>query len=95
MVSLYGKMAKIKKGELKAKNIRRELLNEMLRLSTNGFGLVAALAWNELIKETVKTYIQPFAGKSSGIISLFIYAVIVTILAVGVTYNLTKFVKKD
>lgn len=67
----------------------------MLRLSTNAFGLVAALAWNEFIKETVKTYIQPFAGKSSGMISLFIYAVIVTILAVGVTYNLTRFVKKN
>jgi len=81
-------MVKIKKSEIKAKNIRHEMLNEMLRLSTNAFGLVAALAWNELIKELVKTYIQPFAGKSSGIISLLIYALIVTGLAVGVTYNL-------
>lgn len=39
-------MAKIKRGA-KAKTVRRELLNEMLRLSTNGFGLVAALAWKE------------------------------------------------
>ncbi len=88
-------MAKIKKGDIKAKNIRQEMLNEMLRLSTNAFGLVAALSWNELIKELVRAYIEPIAGKSSGIISLFIYAVIITALAVGVTYNLTRFVKKD
>jgi len=88
-------MAKVKKLKKGAATLRQELLNEMLRLSTNAFGLVAALAWNEFIKETVKTYIQPVAGKSSGMISLLVYAVIVTILAVGVTYNLTRFVKKS
>lgn len=71
-----------------------EVLKQMLTLSTSGFGLVAALAWNELIKEVVTHYIKPLAGASSGLISLLIYAIIITFLAVFVTYNLTRLVKK-
>jgi len=66
----------------------------MLTLATSGFGLVAALAWNELIKELVEGYIQPLVGGSSGIISRLIYAILVTFLAVGITYNLTRLVKR-
>lgn len=71
-----------------------EVLKQMLTLSTSGFGLVAALAWNELIKELVTHYIKPIAGTSSGWISLLIYAVVITILAVTVTYNLTRLINK-
>ena len=66
----------------------------MLSLATSGFGLVAALAWNELIKEVVEGYIKPVVGGNSGIISLLIYAVLVTVLAVVITYNLTRLVKR-
>lgn len=66
----------------------------MLALATSGFGLVAALAWNELVKEIVTEYIKPVVGESSGIISLLVYAVLITILAVTVTYNLTRVVKR-
>jgi hypothetical protein len=62
---------------------------------TSGFGLVAALAWNELIKETVNIYIKPYFGEESGLISLLIYAVVVTALAVFVTYQLSKVAGKD
>lgn len=71
-----------------------EMLKQMLTLSTSGFGLVAALAWNELIKELVTQYVKPIAGVSSGWISLLLYAVVITILAVTVTYNLTRLIKK-
>lgn len=74
--------------------VKKETLKQMLSLSTSAFGLVAALAWNELIKEFVSDYIKPFIGGSSGIFSLLIYAVVVTILAVVVTYNLSRIVKK-
>ena len=86
-----------KKKEIKSNEtgLRGTLASEMLRLSTSSIGLVAALAWNELIKELVNKYIEPVVGGSSGIISLFIYAVVVTILAVTVTYQLHKFIKKD
>ncbi|MFV1916874.1 MAG: DUF5654 family protein [Patescibacteria group bacterium] len=74
---------------------KKQFAGQLLNLVTSGFGLVAALAWNELIKEIVKEYIQPLVGGASGIISLAIYAVLVTLLAVLVTYNLSKIVEKD
>lgn len=75
--------------------LSKELGKQILNLATSGFGFVAALAWNEVIKEAVDSYIQPLVGGSSGIISLFIYAVIVTVLAVLVTYNLSRIIKKS
>ena len=75
--------------------IHKEILKEMLKLATAGLGLVAALAWNEVIKELISKYIQPLIGGASGIISMLVYAVIVTTIAVIVTYNLTRIIKKD
>lgn len=73
-----------------AKELPVAVVKQMLSLTTSGFGLVAALAWNELVKETINTYIKPYLPESSKIISLFLYAVIVTILALVVTLQLTK-----
>jgi small-conductance mechanosensitive channel len=87
--------AKQKKETEKEKNLRETAVSEMIRLMTASFGLIAALAWNQLMQEIVSTYIKPVFGKNSGIISLFIYALIITILAVIVTYFLAKFVKKE
>jgi len=78
---------KVKK---EASVFRREFAKKILNLMTSGFGLVAALAWNELIKEIVKEYVKPFFGESSGLISLAFYAVFITLLAVFVTYNLSR-----
>ena len=66
----------------------------MLTLATSGFGLVAALAWNSLIQEFVNSYVKKFLPNGSGLISLLIYAVVVTILAVFVTYQLSKLSEK-
>lgn len=62
----------------------------MLTLTTSGFGLVAALAWNDAIKGVIDKYLKPFLGEGSNIFSLLIYAVIVTVLAVFITLQLTK-----
>lgn len=89
-------MAKVKKKvKEESPRLHHEILKQMLTLATSGFGLVAALAWNQLIQEVVTDYIKPLIGGNSGIISLLIYAVVVTMLAVFVTYNLSKVVKKD
>jgi len=77
-----------------ARRLQKEALRQMLTLATSAFGLVAALAWNQFITEFVETYIRPLVGESSKLISSLIYAVIITFLAVLVTYNLTKMVKK-
>ena len=66
------------------------IVKQMLALATSGFALVAALAWNEVVKAAVDTYIKPYVSKGSGVISLFLYASIITILAVLVTLQLTK-----
>lgn len=89
-------MRKTKSPKAVAKvKLHKTVVEEILKLSTSAFGLVAALAWNELIKEVVTQYIKPIAGESSGIISLSIYAVIVTTLAVIVTINLSRLTNKN
>lgn len=77
-----------------ARAFKKQFAKKTLNLMTSGFGLVAALAWNEVIKESVNIYIKPFFGRSSGIISLLIYAVLITALAVLVTYQLSKLAVK-
>lgn len=70
-------------------------LKRMVELATAGFGLVAALAWNELIKGIIDTYIKPQLGLGSGVISQAIYAVIITALAVFVTIQLSKLARES
>lgn len=77
-----------------AKELPQAVIKQMTALATSGFGLIAALAWNNVIKETVDTYIKPLIGQSSGLVSLIIYAVIVTVLAVLVTLQLSKLEQK-
>lgn len=72
--------------------IRRELLKSMLQLATAGFGLVAALAWNETIQLFIKEIIPV---EKSGLLSQLLYAVIVTVIAVVVTYFLGRVVGKS
>lgn len=82
------------KNKEEEKKFHTEVVKQMLALATSGFGLVAALAWNNLIQEFVNTYIKKVLPDGSGIWSLLIYAVIVTLLAVVITYNLSKILKK-
>lgn len=72
------------------KRLHLEVIQQMLSLSTAGFGLVAALAWNQVVTEFVETKIKPYLPQGSGLISLIIYAVIVTVLAVLVTLQLSR-----
>lgn len=70
------------------------ILKQMLALTTSGFGLVAALAWNSVIQEFVTTQIKPFLPAGSGLLSLALYAIVVTVLAVTITINLSRLVEK-
>lgn len=79
----------------KEKSLKQHATSETVKLLTASFSLIAALAWNQVIQEFIANYIKPFFGKDSGIISLLIYAIFVTILAVIITYFLSRFVKKD
>lgn len=70
------------------------VIKQMLSLATSGFGLVAALAWNNVIQEFVNNYIKKLLPGGSGLLSLFIYAILITCLAVLVTYHITKLLAK-
>lgn len=79
---------------VKKKKLRVEVVRQMLTLATSGFGLVAALAWNSVIQELVNNYIKKLLPGNSGVVSLLIYAVVVTILAVSVTFELSKLIER-
>jgi hypothetical protein len=57
--------------------MRNEVLDKIAQLITAAFGLIAALAWNTAISQLVEKYI-PAAGP-------WVYAIIVTVLAVAVS----------
>jgi len=82
-------MTKIKPSK-NGKELPQAIVKQMLALATSGFGLVAALAWNEFIKEVVNSLIAPHLPEGSTVVSLLLYAVIVTGLAVVVTLQLAK-----
>ncbi|SRR3989344_2348685 len=77
-----------------AKKLQLAFVKQMLSLATSAFGLVAALAWNNVIREFVDYYIKPYLPQGSGILSLLIYAIIITVLAVLVTFNLSRISEK-
>ncbi len=71
----------------------KELIRQLLTLSTSAFGLAAALAWNETIQQTVKEFIEP-SLPGSGILSRFIYAILVTLLGVIITFQLSRLAQR-
>ncbi len=70
---------------------RSAYLQTMIALASAAFGVVAALAWNGAITALVK---QIF-GTGGQIVSLFIYAIIITIVAVIVMVNLGKMAERS
>ena len=78
----------------KDKSFKRELIEQSVTLSTSAFGLAAALAWNETIQQAVKEFVEPTLPAGSGVLSKFIYAILVTLLAVIITYQLSRLVSK-
>lgn len=69
-----------------------ELVEKFSTLITAGLGLVAALAWNTAIQNLVITIF----GSVSTLVAQFVYALVITLLVVYITYRLgkvTKFLK--
>lgn len=66
------------------KNLKLEIIQSFSALIASGFGLVAALAWNEAIQDLFRK----IAPEQSGLIWKFGYAVLITILIVTTTYYL-------
>lgn len=69
---------------------KRKFKEKTITLILGGFGLVAALAWNEAIKGLFETLFK----KSDALIGKFIYAIIVTIIIVIISIKLQKISEK-
>lgn len=69
------------------RSLKVEILEKMGQLVTTGFGIVAALAWNDLIK---KLFERIFPKPEDNLLALLGYAVAVTVLIVVVTYQLGR-----
>lgn len=72
-------------------SLRKEILEKLTTLATAGFGLVAALAWNDAIQSLFKEVF----GVQSGIWAKFIYAMLITVVVVLITTQLGRLNKKD
>ena len=66
-------------------------LGTMISLATAAFGVVAALAWNAFIT----AFVTQVMGEAGGLTGLFIYAVVVTILAIIVIVWLGKLAERS
>jgi len=65
---------------------RKAAKEKMVTLILAGFGLVAALAWNDAIQSLFKA----FFPQNQELIGKFIYAVIVTLIVVIISLQLQK-----
>ncbi|MDY0293245.1 MAG: DUF5654 family protein [Candidatus Methanomethylophilaceae archaeon] len=68
-----------------------QLLETTVALITAAFGLVAALAWNDAIKALIKSVFPDTGGE---LIGLFVYATLVTIIAVVATLLIARSLSK-
>lgn len=67
-----------------------QLLETFASLITAAFGLVAALAWND----TIKAAIAAVFGTEDDLIGMFVYAIIITVLAVIMTLLISRSLSK-
>lgn len=58
----------------------RVFLQTMITLASASLGLIAALAWNEAIKATIKKVL----GEGDSLAALYTYAILATVIAVVV-----------
>ena len=73
-----------------AKETTKMVLQSMIALSSAALGLVAALAWNDAIKETMTQWL----GGDDSLGAKYTYAVLVTLVAVFVVLMLAKVAAK-
>lgn len=73
--------------------LRKELKEKTVGYIMAAMGIVTGLAWNEAIKALIDR-VFPF-GTDSGLLAKFVYAVLVTLIIVVISYFLLRFSKKE
>ncbi len=76
--------------EDKKTSLKLEIIEKISSLATASLGLVAALAWNEAILEIFKKIF----GDQGTLVAKILYAVVVTILVVGITIKFGQVINK-
>lgn len=71
--------------------MKSKIVAESLAMMGTAFGLVAALAWNEAVKAFINEFLP---RKGQGVLSLFIYAIFVTVFAVIIMSRVLKLKEK-
>lgn len=69
-----------------ASEVTKLIMETILGLITTAFAFVAGLAWNDAIQKLI----EQFIGTGDALPSLFIYAIVVTVVAVIVTVILAR-----
>ncbi|MDD2444616.1 MAG: DUF5654 family protein [Candidatus Nanoarchaeia archaeon] len=78
--------------------MKKEIVDKITALITAAFGLVAALAWNDAIRSL---FVGPCSAENAGALCAlssggpWIYAILVTILAVLVTLWIGRLAEKN
>ena len=69
----------------------KEFKEKIITFVLGGFGLVAALAWNDAIQ----SFFNILFPNDKGLIGKFVYAIIITLIVVIVSVNLGKLSEKE
>ncbi len=77
-------------GENMANEVTKMIMETILALITTAFAFVAGSAWNDAIQKLIESFI----GSGDAIPSLFIYAIVVTIVAVVITVLVARIAGK-
>ncbi|MBI2084299.1 MAG: hypothetical protein HYT70_01660 [Candidatus Aenigmarchaeota archaeon] len=72
-------------------SFRKEFQKDIVAFLTGAFAFVAALTWNDLIRETISRVVSP----SEELFYKYIAALIVTVIAIVIIYILSKFKSKE
>ncbi len=78
--------------------MKSEIIDKFAALITAAFGLIAALAWNDAIKAL---FVGPCGAQGAGALCMlssggpWVYAVIVTVIAVIATLWISKLAEKS
>ena len=81
---------KITKTNKQKNEFKIQILETFAALITAAFGLIAALAWNEAIKGLI----NKFFVSGDGLLATFVYAIVVTIIAVMFAILIANSIKK-
>lgn len=76
----------------KINQIQKQMRKKIFSYISAGFGLVAALAWNDAIKTLIQYF---FPLDKNGLLAKFIYAFFVTIILVIISVYLVKLLGQE